>query len=67
MDVMLSTEERNFKEYCRNFARENVSRSASMAKFYATEAAFQVVDQAVQIHGGIGVLQGSVVERLYRL
>ena len=44
----------------------NVSRFASMAKFYATEAAFRVVDQGLQIHGGIGVIQGSVVERLYR-
>jgi acyl-CoA dehydrogenase len=44
----------------------NVSRFASMAKFYATEVAFRSVDQGVQIHGGIGVLQGSVVERLYR-
>jgi acyl-CoA dehydrogenase len=45
---------------------DNVSRTASMAKFYATEAVFHVVDQALQIHGGIGVMQGSVVERLYR-
>ena len=45
---------------------ENIPRAASMAKFYATEAAFRAVDQAVQIHGGIGVLQGSIVERLYR-
>lgn len=44
----------------------NVSRFASMAKFYATEVAFRVVDQGLQIHGGIGVIQGSVVERLYR-
>jgi acyl-CoA dehydrogenase len=44
----------------------NVSRHASMAKFYATEAAFRAVDQGVQIHGGIGVMQGSVIERLYR-
>jgi acyl-CoA dehydrogenase len=44
----------------------HVSRAASMAKFYATEAAFRVIDQALQIHGGVGVLQGSVVERLYR-
>ncbi len=44
----------------------NVSRFASMAKFYATEAAFRAVDQGLQIHGGIGVMQGSVVERLYR-
>ncbi len=44
----------------------NVPRFASMAKFYATEAAFRAVDQGLQIHGGIGVIQGSVVERLYR-
>jgi acyl-CoA dehydrogenase len=45
---------------------DHVPRAASMAKYYATEAAFHVVDQAVQIHGGLGVIQGSVVERLYR-
>jgi acyl-CoA dehydrogenase len=39
---------------------------SSMAKLYATEAAFRVIDQAVQIHGGVGVVRGSVVERLYR-
>ena len=44
----------------------NVSRFASMAKFYATEVAFRVVDQGLQIHGGIGVIQGSIIERLYR-
>lgn len=44
----------------------NVSRFASMAKFYATEIGFRAVDQGVQIHGGIGVIQGSLVERLYR-
>mgnify|MGYP000672150418 CR=1 FL=1 len=44
----------------------NVSRQASMAKFYATEAAFRAVDQALQIHGGVGVTHGSVIERLYR-
>ena len=43
-----------------------VPRAAAMAKFYATEAAFRVVDHAVQIHGGTGVLKGSLVERLYR-
>jgi len=44
----------------------NVSRQAAMAKWYATEVAFRVVDQGLQIHGGIGVMKGSVVERLYR-
>ena len=44
----------------------NVSRHASMAKYYATEAAFRAVDQGVQIHGGLGVVQGSLIERLFR-
>ncbi len=44
----------------------SVAKEASMAKLYATEAAFRVVDRAVQMHGGRGVLKGSTVERLYR-
>lgn len=44
----------------------NVSRFSSMAKFYATEVAFRAIDQGLQIYGGMGVIQGSVVERLYR-
>jgi len=39
---------------------------SSMAKLFATEAAQRIVDQALQIHGGVGVVVGSVVERLYR-
>jgi acyl-CoA dehydrogenase len=39
---------------------------SSMAKLFATEAAQRIVDQALQVHGGIGVVVGSVVERLYR-
>ncbi|MEW6334509.1 MAG: acyl-CoA dehydrogenase family protein [Thermodesulfobacteriota bacterium] len=45
---------------------EQIARAASMAKMYATEAAFRIVDQSLQIHGGIGVMAGSTVERLYR-
>ena len=37
-----------------------------MAKLFATEAAQQIVDEAVQIHGGRGVLADAVVDRLYR-
>jgi len=40
--------------------------SSSMAKLYATEAAQRVIDRGLQMHGGLGVLKGSVVERLYR-
>jgi len=43
-----------------------VTREAAMAKLYATEAAQQVIDDAVQIFGGAGVVAGAAVERLYR-
>jgi acyl-CoA dehydrogenase len=43
-----------------------VTMESSMAKLYATEMAARVIDQAVQIHGGLGVLRGSPIERLYR-
>ena len=39
---------------------------SSMAKLFATEAAQQIVDRAVQLHGGLGVVRGVTVERLYR-
>jgi acyl-CoA dehydrogenase len=43
-----------------------VTREASMAKWFATEAAGRVCDRAVQLFGGRGVVHGEVVERLYR-
>jgi alkylation response protein AidB-like acyl-CoA dehydrogenase len=39
---------------------------ASMAKLFATEVAWRVADEAVQIHGGLGVTKGVKVERLLR-
>lgn len=39
---------------------------ASMAKWFATEAAQRVVDRAVQLLGALGVVWGNPVERLYR-
>ncbi|HEU4597240.1 MAG TPA: acyl-CoA dehydrogenase family protein [Pyrinomonadaceae bacterium] len=44
----------------------SLTRVASEAKLYATEAAGRIIDHAVQIHGGTGVVRGQVVERLYR-
>ena len=41
-------------------------RAAAMAKLHATEAAQQVIDAAVQMHGGAGVTRGAKVEELYR-
>ena len=43
-----------------------VTREAAMAKLFATESAQEVIDEAVQIWGGMGVVVGSTVERLYR-
>jgi acyl-CoA dehydrogenase len=47
-------------------AGPDFKQKASMAKYYATEAAQRIVDQALQIHGGNGLIAGSVMERLYR-
>jgi acyl-CoA dehydrogenase len=44
----------------------NVTREAAMAKMVATEGAQQVIDAAVQLFGGLGVVSEVPVERLYR-
>ena len=43
-----------------------VTREAAMAKMAATEGAQQVIDAAVQLFGGLGVVSDHPVERLYR-
>ena len=52
--------------WCKDSGRSRITREAAMAKMYATEAAQKVIDHAVQILGGRGVVKDSVVERLYR-
>ena len=44
----------------------NVTREAAMAKMVSTEGAQQVIDAAVQLWGGMGVVSEQPVERLYR-
>jgi acyl-CoA dehydrogenase len=44
----------------------SVTREAAMAKMAATEGAQQVIDAAVQMWGGLGVVSEQPVERLYR-
>lgn len=44
----------------------NVTKEAAMAKLAATEQAQQVIDAALQLWGGMGVVSGVMVERLYR-
>jgi len=43
-----------------------VTREAAMAKLYATDKAQDVIDKAVQLHGGDGVRKGHIIESLYR-
>jgi acyl-CoA dehydrogenase len=47
-------------------AADRVSREAAMAKLHATETAQRIIDNAVQIFGGLGVVSGHPAERLYR-
>lgn len=50
----------------RDVLKQRTTRSAAMAKLYATETAQRVIDRNVQIHGGLGVKVGHPAEMLYR-
>ena len=52
--------------WAKDAGAERITREAAMAKLHATEAAQAVIDDAVQLHGGQGVVAGHPVERLYR-
>ena len=52
--------------WTKDCAADRVTREAAMAKLHATETAQQVIDAAVQLHGGKGVTKGYIVEALYR-
>ena len=52
--------------YARDTESGRMTREASEAKLFATEAAGRIIDSAVQIHGGAGLVSGTVVERMYR-
>jgi alkylation response protein AidB-like acyl-CoA dehydrogenase len=52
--------------WVRDNGAARVTREAAMAKMYATEAAQRVIDRAVQLLGGKGVVSGNAVETLYR-
>ncbi len=45
---------------------KNVTKEAAMAKMVSTEEAQKVIDGAVQLWGGMGVVSDQMVERLYR-
>jgi acyl-CoA dehydrogenase len=52
--------------YQKDTTTARTTTEVSIAKLGATEAAFRVIDRAVQLFGGRGVMQGAVVEHLYR-
>jgi alkylation response protein AidB-like acyl-CoA dehydrogenase len=52
--------------WARDQGAPRITREAAMAKMYATEAAQRVIDTAVQLLGGRGLVAGHPVERLYR-
>ncbi len=52
--------------WMRDNGAERITKEAAMAKSYATEEAQKVIDDAVQLLGGRGVVSEHPVERLYR-
>jgi acyl-CoA dehydrogenase len=52
--------------WTKDMGAARVTREAAMAKLYATDKAQEVIDRAVQLHGGDGVRRGHIVESLYR-
>ena len=52
--------------WTKDVLKQRITREASMAKLHATEAAQRVIDGAVQLFGGHGVVVGNMVESLYR-
>jgi acyl-CoA dehydrogenase len=52
--------------FLKDGGRPRITKESAMAKYFATEAAQEVIDKAVQIHGGYGLSKGCLVERLYR-
>ncbi len=52
--------------YLKDTIDTRVTTEVSIAKLGATEAAQRVIDRAVQLFGGRGVMAGSIVEHLYR-
>ncbi|MCU1309810.1 MAG: acyl-CoA dehydrogenase protein [Candidatus Angelobacter sp.] len=52
--------------WMRDTGAKRITREAAMAKLFATESAQKIIDDAVQLFGGRGVVVGEPVERLYR-
>jgi acyl-CoA dehydrogenase len=51
--------------WCRD-QKQRVTQQAAMVKVYCTEMVNRVADAALQIHGGMGYMKESPIERIYR-
>ncbi len=56
----------NYRVTAKMEAGENITSEVSMAKNFSCEVCDQVVNEAVQLHGGYGYAREYLVERLYR-
>lgn len=67
MDVKIETARNTLYRACwlkdqgKPFGRE-----AAISKLYCSEIAKEVADEALQIHGGYGLIKGTPIERFYR-
>ncbi len=52
--------------WLRDTSGARITKEAAMAKMFATESAQRVIDRALQMLGGRGVVHGNTLERLYR-
>ncbi len=50
----------------RDAAVQPIAVAASMAKLFATEAAFKIADDSLQMHGGHGLITGRPIDRIFR-
>jgi len=55
-----------YAAWLKDAGKGSVTLPSSMAKFWCTEMAQRVVDKALQIHGGYGVMMDYPMQRLYR-
>jgi short/branched chain acyl-CoA dehydrogenase len=67
MDVKIETARNTLYRACwLKDQGKQFSREAAIAKLYCSEIAKEVADEALQIHGGYGLIQGTAIERFYR-
>jgi alkylation response protein AidB-like acyl-CoA dehydrogenase len=55
-----------YKAAARKDAGRRVTTESAMAKLFASEAAVDICNEALQIHGGYGFIKDYPVEKFYR-